>query len=67
MDKQDKLRQLEKELNDFDRANEDCAVSRDPNDETRSAIECRTKLLDRINNELSVYCKLFPFELLSTY
>ena len=57
LDKQDQLRLLEKELDDFDRANVDCAVSRESNEETEDAIQERNKLLRKIDIELSKYGK----------
>ena len=53
LDKQDKLRCLEKQLDEFDRANEDCAVSNQPNEETRDDINTRNELLDQVLSSYS--------------
>ena len=55
LDKQDKLRLLEEQLDAFDRANIDCGVSREPNDEIQDMITERNELLRLVDVELSSY------------
>lgn len=53
--KQDELRLLEGELDQFDEDNEGCAVTNQPNDMTRETIEQRNELLGRIESALTNY------------
>lgn len=55
LDKQDKMRLLEQELDHFDENNQGCAVTTQPNDYTKHTIEARSALLSKIDGALSDY------------
>lgn len=57
LDKQDKLRQLERELDVFDAEHEGCAQTTVPNSRTQVTMDARNVLLGKIDSAVTSYCK----------
>ncbi|KAF2162490.1 hypothetical protein M409DRAFT_27113 [Zasmidium cellare ATCC 36951] len=55
LEKQDQLRRLEEELDEFDDINQGCSVTTEPNQRTSSTIDDRNRLLTKIDTTLGAY------------